>query len=311
MSETNKQPMEVHLEIASQCFLRCVHCSTDATPQAHRYAPLSEVVTFLRVLSGQHQTSLWITGGEPLALAGVAGVVRRFSEESGVWQIGTFTSGCVQDESGKVGPLERRFVEGLKRAGLSCCYVSLYSDSAEGHEAITLVEGSFSYALRSIDVLRFCGIEVRINCPVLRMNAERLSEIASYCERIGASEVRFLRLVPHGRATGRWTELALEPVAQRIAIEFACTSLAEKGSGIRLTVAGFPDAWDCRPTDVGPRCQAGIRLFYIDCAGDVYPCACKKRDRAFRLGNVSESALSQLVATRATSDYWTRCMQDQ
>jgi MoaA/NifB/PqqE/SkfB family radical SAM enzyme len=301
---------EVHFEVATFCSLKCIHCSTEASSEGREHSSLPNLLRFLKFLGKFHDSRVWITGGEPLAFPGLSDVIRRIAAEESVAGVGTFTSGCLPQADGVLGALSEQGAKELRGGGLLWCYVSVYSADKSSHEKVTLVPGSHDLTTRTISNLIKARVNVRVNCPILWANWDQLEETAAFCRELGAEEIRFLRLVSHGRARDNWEKIGVTGGDQREAITTALDKLKASGPLINVSVAGFPEYWECRPFGIGAKCQAGVRLFYVNTRGEVYPCACKKQDARYVLGNLDDQDTFERL-TRVDVEYRTRCLQDE
>jgi MoaA/NifB/PqqE/SkfB family radical SAM enzyme len=180
-------------------------------------------------------------------------------------------------------------------------YVSLYSHISKVHDFITNIAGSHAATVTTINKLVDAGIDVRINHVLTRQNISDIIDILQFSSNMKVSEVRLLRLVEHGRAKETWSTIGLTKEEQDIAI---ATVFMQRQHDVRITVAGFPELTACRPFDLGPSCQAGSRLFFIDKLGDVYPCACRKNDPSSVLLHLGDYPLP------VTSCVSKSCLQD-
>lgn len=305
-----RSEIEVHIEIISRCILKCIHCSSEARVKTKRRdLPLVNIIDYVRRTCLSANTRLFLTGGEPLVLYKLSEIINELGRLNGIIYLGLFTTGVFTDELGRLKAISTERGRELRKKGLSGCYISIYSHNEHIHENITKVHGSFQCTLESVSNLIKAGIETRVHCPVMKVNYRSLTETALYCAEKGIKEVRFLRLVKHGRAKKNWSKIGLTEDEQKDAIVRTVKELYALGSNIRATVAGFPELFDCRPFNIGRMCQAGIRLFYINWKGDIFPCACKKRDPKFVLGNVFNSPTYPNIRS-CFSSCRVKCLQD-
>lgn len=305
-----RSEIEVHIEIISRCILECIHCSSEARVKTKRhYLPLVNIIDYIRRTCLSANTRLFLTGGEPLVLAELSEIINELGKLNGIIYLGLFTSGVLTDELGRLKAVSAERARELRQKGLIGCYLSIYSHDEHIHEDITKVHGSFQCTLESVSNLIKAGIETRVHCPVMKVNYRSLTETSLYCAEKGIKEVRFLRLVKHGRAKKNWLQIGLTEDEQKDAIVRTLKDLRALGSDIRVTVAGFPDLFDCRPFNIGRKCQAGIGLFYINWKGDIFPCACKKRDPKFVLGNIFNSPAYPNIRS-CFSSCRVKCLQD-
>lgn len=106
-----------------------------------------------------------------------------------------------------------RFVRAAVQAGLSEATLSIHGHTAELHDGLTGIPGSFDQALAGLTNLRRVpGFVVSVDVVLNRRNVPHLAEILSFFIERGVHEFDLLHLVPFGRA---WSEhrdeLAYDP----------------------------------------------------------------------------------------------------
>ena len=121
-------------------------------------------------------------------------------------------------------------VDSLKAAGLKSAQVSLEGPSAEVHDSLTQVPGSFEKTTRSIAMLRKAGLHVHTNTTVNRVNAPHLREIVAFAKELGLDRLSMNMVIPCGSApnaevTITYTEMAdlmneVKSAAREFGIEF-------------------------------------------------------------------------------------------
>ena len=302
--------LEIHFEIVSKCWLNCIHCSSesDIRRDGHCLSSL-KIENFIASIGSDIELYVCLTGGEPLLSNQFLPMVRRLRQFSNIKRIGFFTSGCLGTEVGGINAIDERMSKELKEAGVGFCYVSLYSHLNHVHDQITTVAGSHKFSLESIRNLLKNGIEAKINLVPMKYNKNEIEKTVYSFNELGVPEVRFLRLVRHGRAEKHWKLIGLKREDQRAMIERAIKSAEEMGLRIRITVAGFPEIWNCRPFETGEKCQAGIGLYYIDSKGRVFPCACKKRNQLYFVCNIDANNIREKLFSPGKV-YNVKCLQD-
>ena len=143
----------------------------------------------------------------------------------------------------------------------------------------------------------------------MKYNQRGIEKVIYFLNELGVKEVRYLRLVRHGRAERNWKLIGLSKNEQSTILERAIKSITKNGLKIRITVAGFPEKWDCRPFETGEKCQAGIGLYYIDSKGRVFPCACKKRNQLYFVCNIDANNIREKLFSPGKV-YNVKCLQD-
>ena len=309
MSGHNKK-VEIHFEIISQCGLNCVHCSSESNIEkieGHLFP--ARIEKFLKSIGEDVTLYICLTGGEPLLSDQFFPILGRLKEFGNIKGIGFFTSGCVVTEQHGIKAISEKTSLRLREAGITFCYVSLYSHLANVHDSVTGVSGSYNLSILSIRNLLSSGIETRVNFVPMKYNQRGIEKVIYFLNELGVKEVRYLRLVRHGRAERNWKLIGLSKNEQSTILERAIKSITKNGLKIRITVAGFPEKWDCRPFETGEKCQAGIGLYYIDSKGRVFPCACKKRNQLYFVCNIDANNIREKLFSPGKV-YNVKCLQD-
>jgi len=307
---TGARHLEVHFEIASQCGLDCRHCSSESGSEGEPVRLDAEsIARFAESLGSGLGLYISLTGGEPLTSGQFLQVSQALRRVGSICRMGFFTSGCIVTEAGMRRAIDHTSALRLREAGIDFCYISLYSHLGAVHDWVTRVPGSHECSLRSIAALLEIGIDARVHFVPLQQNQSDVGETISFLDQMRVPEVRFLRLVKHGRARRQWQLIGLSRHEQAALLREAVRTVDESGLSIEISAAGFPELMDCRPLGQGRLCQAGISLLYVDRDGRVFPCACKKRDERFCLGIVGESEILRKVRS-VRREHNLKCLQD-
>jgi MoaA/NifB/PqqE/SkfB family radical SAM enzyme len=306
----NKIQAELHIEIIKKCILTCLHCSSNQNPHYTVWSNknFDKIVNYIERQVNNYDFIVTLTGGEPLLLDNITSIFGRLKRVSNVNLVGIFTAGCIYDENEKIISVNLDKATSFKQVGLDFCYVSLFSHLQTIHDRITQTTDSHKMTVDTIKNLIKSGIVTRINCPITKLNTVNLINFITYCETLNVDEVRFLRLVNHGRAIKNWGEIGLERQLQKDIIEQAINEAEKAKVNIKISVAGFPEKWNCRPFNIGSGCQAGKGLFYIDESGDIYPCASKKLNKRYLLLSLKKEKYNHHIEIK-TPKYI--CSQDE
>lgn len=274
--------MEIHFEINHGCLLNCRHCSSFATDNGDEmHYTIEDMKNFLMLFP--QEKHVFLTGGEPLLCDDLDPLLFSLTNTLQQVSMGLFTTGIVSTQ-GRPCAVYPDHAQRLAFYGLKVCYFSLYAPSAQAHDWMTGVPGSFDLTLESIRNMRNCGIETRINLVVSRKNQDELHQIIALASRLGCSEVRLLKLICHGRAMQCWEDIGLANQEYQ-----ACViDILNSSPNIRITASSYIELLPCRPFDDAQGCQAGSRLAYVTIDGDVYPCASAKNCPHYKIGNIKE-----------------------
>lgn len=274
--------MEIHFEINHECLLYCRHCSSIAAGNGvgMRYT-VGDIKNFLMLFP--QRKHVFLTGGEPLLCDGLDFILASLNDALQTISMGIFTTGIVSNQ-GRSCAVRPEQAQRLAFHGLKVCYFSLYASSAQAHDWMTGIPGSFNLTLKSIRTMREQSIDTKINLVVNRKNRHELHQIIALASHIGCSEVRLLKLICHGRAAQCWEDIGLTSQEYQACVQ----EVLNTGSDIKITASSCIDLLPCRPFDDAQGCQAGTRLAYVTIDGDVYPCASAKNDPHYKIGNIRE-----------------------
>jgi len=305
--------VEVQVEISSTCGLRCVHCSGDGDGTKATECPPE--VRSPEALAGalsrrfeDAQPIICFTGGEPLESLTVLDYASACRARCSPASMGVFTSGCIPSTGHAIRPLTISEARDLRRAGIAFAYLSLYSSVPEAHDSATSVPGSHQTTIDTLENLLAAGVDARVHFVPMKFLLGTAQSLSEFLVKLGVSELRFLRLVKHGRATCNWDLIGLSRGEQLHLLKDLDSQAAVSVGALRITAAGFPEAYDCRPFAVGSGCQAGKSFFYIDHKGTIYPCGSQKNEASARLGSLWEAGTR--IAPCSRMDGSTLCWQD-
>lgn len=275
--------MEIHFEIDNRCLLNCRHCSSLASMEGEKMQYSEKTLgEFLKNI--QEKKEVFLTGGEPLLYPGLDKLLKRLNDETTNLTLGLFTTGIVMEESSKPSAISREYARILSDCRLKICYLSLYSYQENEHDWMTRLKGSFKMLSESVNNLRAEGIEIRFNCVVTRKNYLGFDKIIEVAKSMGATEVRILKLIQHGRACEYWEELGITNEEYRSIV----SRLVKREKEIRITASGVIDILPCRYLYHVASCPAGKQLLYITKDGNIFPCASVKNNNDYLIGNIQD-----------------------
>ena len=280
---------EIHFEIEPHCILTCRHCSSHQIKKESIQFSNDGV---LRLVRATNPYEVYFTGGEPLLCSNLIHLFFRISSTVPNCRLGLFTTGIIYKDNSFV-PVEMDILNKLFQFGLRTCYVSLYSDEEYWHDYMTNTPGSFVNTVQAIKNMREVGIDVRINLVVTQFNHSHVRGIIDFVSGLSVSEVRLLKLIQHGNAVNYWDTIGItdQEYMQTVTAIHSC----RKELGVRITFSSIPKLAPCRPQKNACGCQARIKLLYVTLTGDIYPCACVKNEPAFKICNINDDHLEELV----------------
>jgi radical SAM protein with 4Fe4S-binding SPASM domain len=262
------QPLSVHFDLTYRCNERCVHCYLDHDD--HGELTTAECLAVIGELARAGTLFLTFSGGEIFLrpdLYEILAEARRLH-----FDISLKTNALLVTEQRAAR---------LREFGVRRVQISVYSDSAEVHDAITKVPGSLARTLAAIPLLLEQGLQVKLACPLMRENLLAYRGVMSLAEKIGVPYVLDLTITPMMDGSGgplahRIPVSSLLPVMQDPALH-ACKPQAgtEPGRAMNDHPAAVGSAVSSGIESAAYEdlpCSAGHNSCYISPYGDVFPC---------------------------------------
>ena len=177
MEELN-QIYSATLELTYDCNEQCVHCyATFPNSGEHRQIALAKYQEIINELKDMGCLHLTFTGGDPFVNKDFPEIFKYAREKGFVCDI--FTNGLALYDNPE---LMIEIVNQKPRA----FYISLYGASADVHDEITRVKGSFQKTITVARDLISRGVPVVFNVMILVGNYDDLDSIIDLCTNIGA-----------------------------------------------------------------------------------------------------------------------------
>ena len=269
------------IEITRRCNLDCRHCflaAGEADPHELTLEQIKEVIRQLKEAGG---TSVSLGGGEPLLRDDWAEIVRFALSQNLLVAIGS--NGTLIDAA-----LARTLAELPIKL-----QISLDGAGPAGHDSIR-GPGSFEAAMAGIHRLIKAGklADLVVAFTPMRPNIREVPAFVKRMLDLGITIVQFPPLARSGRARKHWHQLRLSD-AQRLWLwQYLSRRTCElKG---RMDILADCLSIDIHNPGVPYRCSIGSQL-RMDPRGDLYPCQCFHFGSEFRLGNIHEQRLEQIV----------------
>ena len=190
LSDSFQRPVDyLRISVTDRCNLRCIYCMPAEGVRLMSHDDIlsyEEIHTVVNAAAELGITKVRITGGEPLARAGLPELIRMLARLDAIDDISLTTNGT----------LLARYADELKSAGLNRVNVSLDSLKPDKFKYITR-QGNLEDTLQGIDAARAAGLEpVKINVVVMSgINDDELIDFAEKTINEGW-HVRFIELMP-------------------------------------------------------------------------------------------------------------------
>jgi len=253
-------PMTGSMALTHRCNLHCLHCYAGPDPRSALCARGDEVPTerWLSLIDEVADAGclfLLLTGGEPMLRPDFAQIYRH-AKTSGLL-VTVFTNGTVVSEEifTLFDDLPPHVVE-----------ISLYGVTAETHEQISGVPGSFARAIRAVEQLQAHGVRLRLKSVLMQPNQHEFAAIRALAEERYGVEFRMdAAIMP--RLDGDRMPLDLRvPPARAAALELASPTARERWGKTMRQGKALPTS---------PRlytCGAGVIGFHVEADGRLMPC---------------------------------------
>lgn len=294
----NLVPLNASLELTLTCNIRCVHCynfdrdeprrptklggrrslplapdgcSAGPSTPAGRDMPTRELSTeeILRVLGELRDAGclfVSFTGGEALSHPDLFTFLDRAAELNLAVQLLTNGTLVRPDTATRLG----------RYRNLLGASVSLYGATADTHDAVTQVAGSFARTWAGIERLRSAGVAVRLKHIVLRQNAHETAAMMESASRRGLPYTVDLTVTSrHDGTAGSLAARVDEP-----ALEALC----------RGPLRAFLPTGARAPRPEEFTCNCARANCAISARGDVYPCV----SVPWSAGNVRERPFAEI-----------------
>jgi pyrroloquinoline quinone biosynthesis protein E len=273
------RPYTLVAELTYRCPLRCPYCSN---PVAEERGAELDTATWRKVIDDAAELGvlqIHFTGGEPLARDDLEDLVET-ARKAGLYS-NLITSGV---------PLAQRRLEALAKAGLDNVQVSVQAPEAVANDAIA---GYPSYA-RKLEVaawVKELGLPLTINCVLHLANVDKVEEIVSLAERLGADRLELANVQLLGWALENRATLLCDKAAVDRAF-LAARAAKERLKGKMEIVFVLPDYVAGRPR----ACMDGWaqRYMVVDPQGFVLPCHAARSIPALRFERVGPRTLAEI-----------------
>jgi radical SAM protein with 4Fe4S-binding SPASM domain len=276
-------------ESTIRCNLTCAHCRRiESDEQAHRDLTTTQAKALIERLAelGQGQPMMPVlvfSGGEPLCREDLFELVSQARSLRIIPALAT--NGTLIDAT---------IAEQIHKSGIARVSVSLDGATAEVHNKLRKLEGSFEKAIEGIGHLREKKVPFQINITLTKHNAWQLEDIYELAKSLGAVAVHIFMLVPVGcgQSLAETDMLSPEQYEQKlldickldgqgeIQMKVTCGPHYERVIRQQGLYKSRMEAGHGRgdvPGRSGHRgasrgCLAGLGVLFVAHQGDVFPC---------------------------------------
>ncbi len=262
-------PARVKLDLTNACNLRCIHCCI--VPEDRRELDLDEIRGLLDELAGKGCLYLALSGGEIFLRNDLPEIMEEAHRLK--FSLRLMTNATLIPDT-----LIPRFPD----LNVGEVAVSLYGDTADLHDRVTQVPGSFEQTVRRIRRMREVGTRVKTSIMLLAENVRRFRETAALAESLDTAWTLDTAILPKHDGS-------MAPVAHRI-------GLSDREEITRFIEETFKDLkrmndrWNRETWLQGSPCGAGSTICSINAYGDVFPCPVMP----LLAGNVREQSFAEI-----------------
>lgn len=247
----NNLLLRVLFEITKRCNLRCYHCYV-AGPGDE--LGTERVLTLLDEFAAEGCMNVTLTGGEVGLREDFVSIARGVKQRR--MTLSVLTNGTAFSEEQ---------LAGLVAAKPHAVSVSIYGSTAEGHEKVTGVPGSFARSLATVRYLQERGVRCDIHSVLMQGTFDEFPNIIAMADDIGCRYRFDPNVAP--RANGDIGVLEHRVSIAQLRDFYMYHFLQDKTREGRL--ASEPGEV---PSRAAGNCGAGITAAYVESNGDVYPC---------------------------------------
>ncbi len=270
------------IEITRECNLRCHHCYLAAGERAANELGLDEIQHVITEAQQLGATFVNLSGGEPLLREDCLPLLEYIAAaglQSIVGTNGTLLSAEMARKLAELPVLVQLSLDGAS---------NVTHDAVRGH-------GAFRRAMRGLNHLVDAGLADRVTLAFTAMagNVHEASAPIDLALEKGLRGVIFTSLLAGGNAKKNWEDLKLSSEQALQLWEFISIQDRELAGRLRILHQGLYLSLD-EPGVSKVLCSIGTNL-RIDPEGNVYPCQCFVGGKDYRLGNIREQPLREMV----------------
>lgn len=266
-AEGKLMPLIAHLDLTYRCNLRCRHCYCVNRPERAELT-LPEIKSLLDQLAEAGALLLTLSGGEVFLREDVFDIIKYAKRK--LFAVSVFTNGTLLDE------------DKVKRLADLCplsVELSLYGMSAETHEKITGVEGSFEKTLSAIKLLKAQNSRIVIKTMLMKENFCELENIFLFTKRENVELQLGVEITP--KTDGSQAPLKYGLDEETLFGYFSGDIPSPYETQRELTVEEMANK---------PACGAGQLTCAVNPYGDIYPCSLL----TIPVGNIREAFLKEI-----------------
>lgn len=242
---------EITFETTNNCNNKCLHCSTEASPEGRKELTLTQVTDIC-----DYYRPKWanLSGGEPLLSRNIFNIIKQVKRRD--INIRLYTSGNINT----------RILDKALKLGVDKVIFGVESINPQAHDYITQSPGSFIKTMYNLKHTIDNGINAQVHLVPIKQNKEDLDKTLETLQSLKVERVSLLKLVVQGRVRQNKHIIPDKNIVETI------NDLKEKyGDFVRLG----------SPFDYSVPCAAGIGKLVLTSDYVVTPCETFKSGRCY------------------------------
>lgn len=178
-AKENSVPLNVTFELTPFCNFKCVMCYVrldgEQAKAQGRLMAADEWLGIARQARGMGTLEICLTGGEPLTHPEFWKLYGELNKMG--FLITLLTNGSLIDETA---------IEKFRELGMPyAAKITVYGASDETYKHVCGVEGGFAKMSKAVDLLKECGVPLRLTSTIVRENAGDLQQIYAFAREKG------------------------------------------------------------------------------------------------------------------------------
>ena len=258
---------DLTIEVTRKCPLNCLICSSEGGSPYKNELTTNHLRKIISDANDLGARNICFSGGEPFEHPEIIQLC-EYSKSMGL-NVHVYTSGNTRTKLNLLNPIDENLMIRAKNS-VDMIIAGLQGPTAEAHELITRVHGSFKNAISSIERAIRQSIPVEIHFVPVRMNYRSLPEMIELAKKLKVNRISVLRFVPQGRGKTYNSLLSLEPTdvlsLKSILENISVSEGPQVRIGAPFRVLGLSKA----------HCTAGENRATVRADGLVFPCEALK-----------------------------------
>jgi radical SAM protein with 4Fe4S-binding SPASM domain len=258
-------PASLFAELTRRCNLRCHHCFLNDHDGGQELST-REWLGVLDEIAGMGGFVFTISGGEPLLRDDLEEIAAHAVELGYFTRL--FTNGTL---------IDARRMEKLEKVHWQAIDVSLHGATAQSHEALTGMAGSFAQTLAAMRLIKDAGINLGMKTNITHLNMHEIEAMIELARDLGAN--KYFSPMLTAKEDGDTAPLCYQLDDEQLVD--ALTTLKLAADRAEMTE---PELFKGEESPAGTAiaCTAGRGSCEIHANGDVTPCT----DLLVTLGNI-------------------------